>query len=191
MDPRSALVDGALDYVLAHGIIGLSLRPLAKALGTSDRMLIYHFGSKDGLIDAIFDRAHMQLASASPPALPVTNVEELVIAIWHTVSGPEGGAVTRLYLEASALAGHDPERWGSVVTRLRAPWRSPLRAGLVAFGVPESDADAMVDLVLCSLDGLALDKLTTGEVARCDRAASALARLVSASASGNDVTADT
>lgn len=183
MDTRSALADGALDYVLTHGIIGLSLRPLAKALGTSDRMLIYHFGSKDGLLDAIFDHAQMHLASASPPALPVTNLEELVIAIWQTVSGPEGAAVTRLYLEASVLAVQEPQRWGDAVARLRAPWRTPLRAGLVAFGIPAPDADAMVDFVLCSLDGLALDKLTSGEAARCNEAALMLARLVSASAS--------
>ena len=37
-------------HVLEHGIAGLSLRPLAKAAGTSDRMLLYHFGSKDNLV---------------------------------------------------------------------------------------------------------------------------------------------
>lgn len=182
MDPRSALVDGAVDYVLAHGIIGLSLRPLAKALGTSDRMLIYYFGSKDELIDAIFDRVQSRLAFGAPSAPAVENAEQLIMAIWQVVSGPRGGAVTQLYLEASALARHDAERWGRVVARLRAPWRSPLRAGLIARGVPETDADATVDLVLCSLDGLALDKLTSGDAVRCDRAAAALARLVSAGA---------
>lgn len=38
------------DHVLAHGLGGASLRPLAKAAGTSDRMLIYHFGNKQLLI---------------------------------------------------------------------------------------------------------------------------------------------
>ncbi len=37
-------------YVMQHGLAGMSLRPLAKAAGTSDRMLIYHFGSKDALV---------------------------------------------------------------------------------------------------------------------------------------------
>ena len=39
-------------HVLAHGLGGASLRPLAKAAGTSDRMLIYHFGTKEALIRA-------------------------------------------------------------------------------------------------------------------------------------------
>jgi len=37
-------------HVLEHGLGGASLRPLAKAAGTSDRMLIYHFGNKEALI---------------------------------------------------------------------------------------------------------------------------------------------
>ena len=41
----------------SEGLIGLSLRPLAKAVGTSDRMLIYHFGSRAGLVAAIIDEA--------------------------------------------------------------------------------------------------------------------------------------
>ena len=47
---RQQWTDAATDYVLEHGLIGLSLRPLAAALGTSDRMLIYRFGNKDSLV---------------------------------------------------------------------------------------------------------------------------------------------
>ena len=45
MGKRDELVQAATDHALEHGLIGLSLRPLAAAIGTSDRMLIYHFGS--------------------------------------------------------------------------------------------------------------------------------------------------
>ena len=43
---RDELAEAATDYVLEHGLIGLSLRPLAAALGTSDRMLLYHFATR-------------------------------------------------------------------------------------------------------------------------------------------------
>ena len=49
---RVEWTEAATDYVLEHGLIGLSLRPLAAELGTSDRMLLYHFGSKDELVAA-------------------------------------------------------------------------------------------------------------------------------------------
>ena len=50
---REELAEAATDYAIDHGLIGLSLRPLAVALGTSDRMLLYHFRDKDDLVATI------------------------------------------------------------------------------------------------------------------------------------------
>jgi AcrR family transcriptional regulator len=47
---RESLLPLLAQHVLAHGLGQASLRPLAKASGTSDRMLLYHFGSKEALI---------------------------------------------------------------------------------------------------------------------------------------------
>ena len=52
-DRRQELLDLATDRVLEDGLIGLTLRPLAAAIGTSDRMLVYHFGSRDALVSEI------------------------------------------------------------------------------------------------------------------------------------------
>ena len=46
-DKRAALIDKLADHVLADGLLHASLRPLAKAVGTSDRMLLYYFKDKD------------------------------------------------------------------------------------------------------------------------------------------------
>ena len=54
---RDDLLDRVTDHVLEHGLIGLSLRPVAAAVGTSDRMLIYHFTSRDALVSAVVARA--------------------------------------------------------------------------------------------------------------------------------------
>ena len=50
---RARLRDQAIDYVLRHGVSDLALRPLAKALKTNARMLVYHFGSREGLMREI------------------------------------------------------------------------------------------------------------------------------------------
>jgi AcrR family transcriptional regulator len=62
--PRSLLLDQAIDYVTAHGWRARNLRRLAEALGTSHRMLIYHFGSKDGLLVAIVDEVEARQRAA-------------------------------------------------------------------------------------------------------------------------------
>src|SRR5256885_16353177 len=50
------------DYVLEHGLEGVSLRPLAAALGTSTRMLLYDFGSKEALLDEALAEIRRRLA---------------------------------------------------------------------------------------------------------------------------------
>jgi AcrR family transcriptional regulator len=50
---RESMLQAMVAHVLTHGVAEASLRPLARAAGTSDRMLIYHFGSKQGLIGEI------------------------------------------------------------------------------------------------------------------------------------------
>ncbi len=57
MSRRDDLLDQVTDHVLEHGLIGLTLRPLAAAIGTSDRMLIYHFHSRDALVSEVVARA--------------------------------------------------------------------------------------------------------------------------------------
>jgi AcrR family transcriptional regulator len=47
---KDALAQAVAAFLLAHGVSGSGLRALAKAAGTSDRMLIYYFGGKEDLI---------------------------------------------------------------------------------------------------------------------------------------------
>ena len=54
---RRQLLDAAYRYVLDHGLADLSLRPLAAAIGSSPRVLLFLFGSKDGLVAALLARA--------------------------------------------------------------------------------------------------------------------------------------
>ena len=50
---RERLLAAVLGYVTEHGFSDLSLREVAAAIGTSHRMLIYHFGSREGLLVAV------------------------------------------------------------------------------------------------------------------------------------------
>ena len=58
-DRRAELLDGVANYILSNGLADLSLRPLATAIGTSPRMLLYFFGSKERLIAEAL--AHIQI----------------------------------------------------------------------------------------------------------------------------------
>lgn len=53
--PRDALLSKAVDYYAEHGVRDTSLRTLAAAIGTSQRMLNYHFGSREDLLAAVVE----------------------------------------------------------------------------------------------------------------------------------------
>ena len=57
-------------HALEHGLAGLSLRPLAKAAGTSDRMLLYHFASKQQLVAELLEYLAAGFTLALDGALP-------------------------------------------------------------------------------------------------------------------------
>ncbi|MEE4206191.1 MAG: TetR/AcrR family transcriptional regulator [Erythrobacter sp.] len=66
---RETLLPRLAGHVLEHGLAGASLRPLARAAGTSDRMLIYHFGSKAALVADLLAFAAERYADALDAAM--------------------------------------------------------------------------------------------------------------------------
>src|SRR5262252_7386676 len=105
---RQDLTAATLEYVLRHGLIGLSLRPLAASLGTSDRMLIYHFGSKANLVTEVMELANRRLSSSVSASTvgvqPPSSAREIVEKAWHLMTSAESDAVSRIYVELCALS---------------------------------------------------------------------------------------
>lgn len=94
-------------HVLSHGLSTASLRPLAKAAGTSDRMLIYHFGSKDALVGELLAYLAGQLATQLTEALPQTPAQTQAAAMKEIVAllrREPFAAYMRLWLEIVAEA---------------------------------------------------------------------------------------
>src|SRR4051812_9901890 len=60
---RDRLLHDCLAYFLRHGVANLSLRPLAAAVGTSARMLLHYFGSKEALITEVMEQVQARLQS--------------------------------------------------------------------------------------------------------------------------------
>src|SRR2546423_12190781 len=88
--PRQKLLDAAIEYVAQHGLSDVSLRTLAAALGTSHRMLIHHFGSKERLwveiVRTVESRQRALLGEILPdPGQPAA---EAMRAGWKPISDP-------------------------------------------------------------------------------------------------------
>ena len=110
-EKRSELIEKLADHILAEGLLGASLRPLAKAVGTSDRMLLYYFKDKEELIEAVLDRIAARITaileqSAAPEPLPLEVLAPLLV---ESMKSDLFWPYLRLWLEVAALsAGGDP-----------------------------------------------------------------------------------
>jgi AcrR family transcriptional regulator len=172
---REELAQAATDYALEHGLIGLSLRPVAAALGTSDRMLLYHFDSKDDLVAALM-RTSTQRAVERVRAMPRSQtVPEAVLDLWRVISGPEVERLQRLYVEAAALGLFGTEPYAGVVRESNSLWTAALEDHLHEAGLTGPEAARAVVLLDAAFMGLLLDLPLQPSRASADRAVADLA----------------
>ncbi|MGY1709004.1 TetR/AcrR family transcriptional regulator [Geodermatophilus sp. SYSU D00758] len=152
---RAVFLEGAVRHVLQHGVATLSLRPLARALGTSDRMLLYYFGTREQLLVAVLDVVGEQLRSGLAARLPERPVPPaaLVADADRVLRDPAAEAHLRLYLEVSGLAARGQEPFAAVAAAVAGAWRSWLAERV---DVPAGEREAAAAGVLAVLDGLLL-----------------------------------
>ncbi len=157
MSKREELAERATDYALQHGLIGLSLRPLAAELDTSDRMLIYHFGSKDALVAAVLG-ASCDRSVQAIRGLPASGtLRQAVLDLWSAFEQPELQRCQRIYVEAAALGLFGREPYASSVRASNETWIAEMVAHLKRAGAGRR-ADRLARLVDATFNGILLDQ---------------------------------
>lgn len=160
MSRREDLLDQVTDHVLAEGLIGLTLRPVAAAIGTSDRMLLYHFKSRDELVTAVVARTIQRAVTAVDQLPPERNVRDGVHALWQALLKAPLHQCIDVYCQAAATGLIGAEPYLSVVRHSNDLWSEGLERYLVRCGADPSRVARIVTLVDSSLFGFHLD-LTT------------------------------
>jgi AcrR family transcriptional regulator len=160
-DPKSKLLAKALDHALAVGIGELSLRQIAEAIGTSHRMLLYHFGSREGLLTAVTNAVEAaereRFLEGPAPSSPR--------ALWAHLSEPSKRPQECLFFEIYAQALRHERGTDGFLEHVVDDWVEPVSARLVAAGVAPDEAGAQARLGLAVVRGLLLDLLATGDLA--------------------------
>jgi aminoglycoside 2'-N-acetyltransferase I len=169
-DARERLLAAAMEHVATHGVGDLSLRGLAAALGTSHRMLIYHFGSREGLLVAVIRAVEAQQRAALAGMLLDKPAGETTRRLWHGLADPAMLPSVRLFFEVyvQALQGHEHAQ--PMLEGIVDSWVEPLARIGVASGVPEARARAEARLGVAVTRGLLLDLLATADRAGVDAA---------------------
>jgi AcrR family transcriptional regulator len=178
---RARLREQAIDYVMRHGFAAVTLRPIAKELKTNARMLVYHFGSREGLLREILIGLRMRedqvihrwfLQEKTPQTLA-----DFLRWYWRRMSAPKARPAALLIFELYALALRDPESYPGVLTDPIAYWR-----GLASKAGVSEKVEAEATLLLAATRGLLLDLTATNQRARIRGAVELLADLIDVAA---------
>ena len=164
------LLEGAYAYVTAHGVSEVSLRPLAAAIGSSPRVLLLLFGSKDGLIRALLARARVEeceMLDRLRSEHPDTDLTEVVLRVWDWLSNPARRDLLSLWVECYTRSLVNPlGPWSDFACQTVADWLE-----VFAHYQPKSlrataAAVAQRSAALALLRGALLDLLATGDQER-------------------------
>ncbi len=174
---RQELLERAYRYALRHGLGDLSLRPLASDIGSSPRVLLFLFGSKDGLVRALIERARtdeLELLARVRDETSHGDLATVVRTTWRWLVDPAHRPLLTLWLEAYARSLTEPDGpWAGFARQVVDDWLAILAAAQSAAHRARHAGVTERTLALAVLRGALLDLLATGDAARATAAVEA------------------
>jgi AcrR family transcriptional regulator len=165
MQRRDILLGKIVSALLAEGIADMSLRPLAKTVGTSARLLIYHFGTKEQLLTEALAEVRLrietslrELAKKNPPE----SLESFLLMFWKWALKESNQPYFRLLFEVDGLAKQNPKKFSAEFRRAgSSKWIGILEGSFGKLSSGQGGHPGASTLVLAALNGLLHDLLAT------------------------------
>lgn len=169
---REQLLERAIAYIVDHGISDLSLRELGTAIGSSHRMLLHHFGSREGLWVEVIRTVEQRQRDHLPDLLPAPEDDpaEAARAWWRHISDPSLWPNERLFFELYGQALQGRPGTEELLDGIVDSWLPPIVAINRAAGMDEATATAHARLSVAVTRGLLLDLLATRNRSAVDAA---------------------
>lgn len=184
---RPELLEAVVEYVLAHGIADLSLRPMAKELGVTHATLLRHFKSKDLLLAEVVAAIRTEVkASWMQRADDVISLPtgEMMRAVWRVLCLPAQHRQFLLLFEVAALGGREPDRFVDLPGLMHTPFVGLTEQNLLHHGYAADDARRHASGFVAMVRGLQVDLALTGDVERVNDAMHSFIELIAPSTGG-------
>jgi AcrR family transcriptional regulator len=158
-----------MGYAATEGIAGKSLREIASGADTSHRMLLYHFGSHEGLLAAIVAAMEAQQRTLmSALAGEVSTPGELMLRFWDRLTDPEVLPFVRLFFEVFGLVAQGAPGTEGLRATLTEPWLADAAAVAERLGLPPDPAGLRLGVAVAR--GLLLDLAAGADADEVDAA---------------------
>lgn len=163
------LRNAILRYLIKHGLAGMSLRPLAKSLGCTPRVLLYHFGSKEKMVAEVLAMVRRR-QQASYDRIQAASFADACLGTWKRMSAPESEPSFRLFFEIYGLALQRPRAYKAFLHDTVEDWLRNIVDSLRHERFRRNEARAFATIVLAALRGFMLDLCATHDRKRVDAA---------------------
>jgi len=176
IDRREAAIELMADHVLSEGLGAATLRPLAAAAGTSDRMLLYYFADKDELITATLNRIAARMIAQLDGAIPVAPrrcFSVLLKQVWVTMGSENLRPFMHVWLDLASGAARGVQPHRAVA--------GEIANGFLAWAAIRLELESDAPLFITSIEGMYFLKA----IGRGDIADSALPALLAIAAHGD------
>jgi AcrR family transcriptional regulator len=167
---RERLLEAVIDHIATRGVSDLSLRELAAAIGSSHRMLIHHFGGREGLLVAVVQAVEQRQREALGEVVPDPQASpaEAMRAWWRHISDAKLWPNERLFFELYGQALQGRPGTTELLDGIVDAWLEPAATMLTELGFADGTATARLGIAVTR--GLLLDLLATGNRAAVDAA---------------------
>jgi AcrR family transcriptional regulator len=166
---RTRLLDRVMGFAATEGVAGKSLREIAGGVDTSHRMLLYHFGSHEGLLAAIVAAMEAQQRTLMTAlAQDARTPGELMLRLWDRLTDPEVLPFVRLFFEVFGLVAQGVPGTEGLRTTLTEPWLADAAAVAEGLGLPPDPAGLRLGVAVAR--GLLLDLAAGADAAEVDAA---------------------
>ncbi|NKY27315.1 TetR/AcrR family transcriptional regulator [Nocardia gamkensis] len=167
---RAELLAAVVRYIADHGLADLSLRPLAAELGTSSRMLIYYFTTKEELLVQALATQRPDIAAVFADIADASQLRDRLWDFWTANTSGEGRTSVRVMLQVVGAACAPQSPYADYAISAISAFVSALADGLR--NLPSiDDPEVVATLLVSGLRGILQDRMITGDVERTDRAA--------------------
>ncbi|GAA3270061.1 TetR/AcrR family transcriptional regulator [Dactylosporangium vinaceum] len=159
---RLELLEKVVEDLAANGLVDFSLRRAARAAGTTHKVLLYHFEGVDDLLVQAVDRLReRRIGSGLAAAAGSTSgLAARVAALWPVLTDPRFGH--RVLEQSTGLAMYDPGRYARFGREATAVYL-PALLSLCPSEWDDVRRAEVAEMVLATLRGLLLDRVTGGD----------------------------
>src|SRR5579864_6493535 len=129
---KATLLESLIAYLVKHGVADVSLRPMAAAVGSSARLLIFHFGSKERLLLEVLDEMQARLQRSLADLLDHSGAARAapLRQFWDWALRDANFVQLRVLYQLQILAAQDHKTYGRFLKRNSLNWLESVQAML-------------------------------------------------------------